>query len=47
MIGALFGGLTATLFPNLDLFMWVMLSISALLCLVELYFLYKIYKQRK
>ncbi len=47
MFGAFFGGLTSVLFPDLNLFMWVTLSISGALCLVELYFLYKIYTQRK
>jgi hypothetical protein len=47
MFGAFFGGLTSVLFPNLNLFMNITLGISAMLCLVELYFLYKIYKQRK
>ena len=47
MVGAFFGGLTATLFPNLNLFVWITLGISAMLCLVELWFLYKIYKSNK
>ena len=47
MIGGFLGGLFATLFINLNLFMWVTLSISAMLCAVELIFLYKRYKRNE
>lgn len=47
VIGGFFGGLTAVLFPNLNLFMWISLGVTAILSAVELILLYKIYKQRK
>ena len=35
-IGAFFGGLMSVFFPNLNLFMWISLGISASLILMEL-----------
>lgn len=46
-VGFLIGGLMAVFFPNLNLFMWVSLSVTAILSAVELILLYKIYKQIK